>query len=177
MNIPHSTSSNKWTSPIFPFHHVSNWQVLTNEKFLQSFYNCLISVIPRVSGQELSPKGFVFIKCNSRQPFPPVKLHYPQSESDPFLSKELGYPVVISIKSPLSSCIHNCIACIHRHFITILGPKWCTLYLSLFDPSNQRFHLQIFGRRNLNRGICHTPIFDLRYHRHVLFNLDQSRPF
>ena len=45
------------------------------------------------------------------------------------------------------------------------------LYLSLFDSSNQRFHLQISGRRNLNRGICHTPIFDQGCHWHVPFKL------
>jgi len=124
----------------------------------------LKSVIPSESGQEMSPINHVssgkFKQTNSLKPFSPVKLHYPQAESDPFFSKELGYPIVISIKSPLSSCIHNCIACIH----SILGQKRCTLYLSLFDPSNQRFHLQVSGRRNLNRGICHTLIFDLRPH-------------
>jgi hypothetical protein len=44
----------------------------------------------------------------------------------------------------------------------ILGPKLGILYLSPFIPSRQRFHLHLFRWRNLNRGICHTPIFDLR---------------
>jgi len=55
----------------------------------------------------------------------------------------------------------------HEHFISILGQKWCTLYLSLFASSNQRLHLQVSVRRNLNRDICHTPIFDLRPYIHT----------
>jgi len=62
-------------------------------------------------------------------------------------------------------------------FHSILGQIWCTLYLSLFGPSNQRFHLQVFRRRNLNRGICHTPFFDLRGHWHVYFDLISLRLF
>jgi len=144
MNISHSTSSNKWTSPIFPFHHVSNWQVLTNEQFLQSFYNCLISVIPRVSGQELSPKGFVFIKL-SFQTNATVDNHFsqwnyiiPKRSWIPFPPKNLGITLLflIPVKSPLSSCIHDCITSISPAFHNILGQKWCTLYLSLFGLSN-----------------------------------------
>jgi hypothetical protein len=56
------------------------------------------------------------------------------------------------------SCIHICIISI----LGILGPKLCILYLSPFIPSRQRFHLHLSGWRNLNRGICHTPIFNLR---------------
>jgi len=155
MNTSHSTSSNKWTSlilqvltnerlPFFPFHHVSNWQVLTNEQFLQSFYNCLISVIPRMSGQELSPKGFVFIKL-SLQTNATVDNHFPQwnyiipkRSRIPFPPKNLGIPLLflIPVKSPLSSFIHDCITSISPAFHNILGQKLCTLYLSLFGLSN-----------------------------------------
>jgi len=41
------------------------------------------------------------------------------------------------------------------------------LYLSPFGPSNQRFHLQISGQRNLNRDISYTPIFDLTPYIHT----------
>jgi hypothetical protein len=47
-----------------------------------------------------------------------------------------------------------------------LVKKWCTLYLSLFHPSNQNKKKILFsfskisGWRNLNRGICRTPFFD-----------------
>ena len=51
----------------------------------------------------------------------------------------------------LSSCIHNCITSIH----SILGKKWCTLYLSLFDQSNQRFHLQVSDPSCIHN--CITP--------------------
>jgi len=124
----------------------------------------LSSVIPSMSGQEVSPLNYHFKPIHGTQSFSPVKLHYPLAESDPFLN-EFGYPVVVSWSSQnfFAFCIHNCITSIH----SILGQKWCTLYLSFFDLSNQRFLLQISGRRNLNRGICHTPIFDLRYHWHV----------
>jgi len=67
----------------------------------------------------------------------------------------LGIPLfLIPVRSPLPSRVHVYITSISPAFHSILGQKWCTLYLSLFDPSNQRFHLQISGRRNLNRGIC-----------------------
>ena len=53
----------------------------------------------------------------------------------------------------------------HSHF-WYLRSKICVFwYLSLFYPVETKiFNLHISGRRNLNRGICHTPIFDLRYH-------------
>ena len=104
-----------------------------------------------------------------------MKLHYSQVESDPFFFNEFMYPVVffIPVEPSLSSCIHNCITSIHN----VLGQNWCTLYFSLFDPSSQRFHLQISGRRNLNRGICHTPIFDSRPYVHMSFDPEQSLTF
>jgi hypothetical protein len=79
---------------------------------------------------------------------------------------ELGYPSVffIPVKPSLPSCIHNCIMSISQHLRSKIG---VLLYLSLFGPSKQRFHLQFSGRRNLNKGICHTPIFDLRSHIHT----------
>jgi len=42
----------------------------------------------------------------------------------------------------------------------MLGQKCCTLYLSLFNPLNQKFHFQVSVQRNLNRGIYHTLFFD-----------------
>jgi len=107
--------------------------------------------------------------------FPQWNYTIPKQSRIPFHQQILSISLLflIPVKMSMSSCIHNRIACIH----SILGQKWCTLDLSLFDPSNQRFHLQISRRRNLNRGICHTPIFDPRYHRHLPFNLGQSRPF
>jgi len=132
---------------------ITKCQVTSSNKrtILQLPYSCLISVIPRVFGQEVSPKSFVFINCrlnhyDSRQPCSPVKLHYPQVESDPFSSTNLGIPLwfLVPVESYLTSGIHS-----------ILGQK-------SLHPSNQKFHLQIFGRRNLNRGTCHTRIFYLR---------------
>jgi len=110
---------------------------------------CLVKMCPSIPDQ-----------YNNTPQFSPVKLRYPLAESDPFLNKfrYSHWDFSSQIKLSLSSCNHNCITNIHN----ILGQKWCTLYLSLFDQSNQRFYLQISGRRNLNRGICHTPIFDLR---------------
>ena len=107
---------------------------------------------------------------NSTQPFPPVKLHYPQVELDPFSSTNLVscccfYPQSNHLCRPAFTYIMS----ISQAFHIILGQKWCTPYLSLFDPSNQIFHLRIFKRRNLNRGICHTPIFDLTSCIHTPF--------
>ena len=53
----------------------------------------------------------------------------------------------------------------HSHF-WYLRSKICVFwYLSLFHPIETKiFNLHISGWRNLNRGICHTPIFYLRYH-------------
>jgi len=143
---------------------------------LQYFF--LKRVIPRVSGQNHilysallshinSKHAFSFslssysYQCNNTPPFSPAKLHYPLAESDPFLNKS-RYPIGIYRPSQhVFVVLHSyCITSIH----SILCQKWCTLYLSLFDQSNQRFHLQISRRRNLNRGICHTPIFALRHH-------------
>jgi len=140
----------------------------------------LSSVIPSVSGREVSLKSFVSIKL-SLWTNTIVDNHLPSATTvSPsgvgFLSaKILGIPLLflIPVKSYSPSCIHNYTTSIHN----ILSQKWCTLYLSLFDPSNQRFHLQIFGWRNLNRGICHTPFFDLRYHRHTSSDLDRSLTF
>ena len=103
-----------------------------------------------------------------------MKLHSP-SRVGSLSSTNLGDLLLflIPFKSSLSSCIHNYITSIHN----ILSQKWCTLYLSLFDPSNQGFHLQISRRRNLNRGISHTPFFDLRYHWQVSFDPDRSLMF
>jgi len=102
---------------------------------------------------------------DSRQPCSPVKLHYPKWSRIPFPSTNLGIPLLflVPVKMSLPSCIDSCLTNIH----SILGQKWCTLYLSLFDRSNQRFHLRISGRRNLNRGICHAQFFDPRWHWHV----------
>jgi len=111
---------------------------------------CLVKMCPSILDQ-----------YNNTPLFSPAKLHYPLAESDPFPNK---FRYLVGIYRPRQ----NVFAALHSYCITsthsILGQKWCTLYLSLFDQPNQRFHLQISGRRNLNRGICNTPIFDLRHH-------------
>jgi len=136
-------SSNKRTFYIFLF-TITKCQVANSNKrtISQLPYNFLISVIPRVSGQEVSPKSFVFInfrpnQYDSRQPCSPVKLHYPQAESDPFSSTNLGIPLsfLILVKSYFPPCIHNCITSTH----SILGQKWGTVYLSLFDRQIKDF--------------------------------------
>jgi len=130
----------------------------------------LSSVIPSVSGQEVSLKNLVSIKL-SFQTSMILSNHFP---SETTLSDSrvgslsqwiwvIPLLFLIPVKMSLTSYIHNCITSIR----SILGQKWCTLYFSLFGPSNQIFHLWISGRRSLNRGICHTPIFDLRSYIHT----------
>ena len=76
-----------------------------------------MSVIPSVSDQEVSLKGFVCIKQSLwtdvivDNHFSPLKLHYPLVESDPFSSTNLGILLLffIPVKSSMSSCIHTCI--------------------------------------------------------------------
>jgi len=59
-------SSNKWTFYIFLF-TITMCQVTSSNKrtILQLPYSFLISVIPRVSVQEVSTESFVFIKLSS----------------------------------------------------------------------------------------------------------------
>jgi hypothetical protein len=82
----------------------------------------------------------------------------------------LNVPVFPNNKS-LSLVIHfpTRFKVLHLHCIIsilgILGPKLGILYLSPFILSRRRFHLHLSRWRNLNRGICHTPIFDLRFNR------------
>jgi len=103
-------------------------------------------------------------QCDNRRPFlfPSEPTLFPNRVGSLSLTN-LG--ILLLFLSPVgsssSSCIHTCITSTHG----ILGSKnWCTLYLTLFGPSNQRFHLQVSVRRNLNRGICHTPIFDPNFY-------------
>jgi len=136
---------------------------------LQLPYSFLISVIPV---KKCHQKVFVFIKLSFQtnatidNRLPQWNYITPKRSRVPFPQTNLGIPLLflIPVESPLPSCIHDCITSISPAFHSILGQKWCTLYLSLFGPSNQIFHLQVSARRNLNRGICHTPIFDLRSH-------------
>jgi hypothetical protein len=69
-------------------------------------------------------------------------------------------------------------SCIRIYIISILGilgPKLCILYLSPFIPLKRRFHLHISGWRNLNRGICYTPIFDLRSRVTFIYHISLVR--
>jgi len=136
--------------------HFFEWSVPNNG--LPVFTCHSLKCHPSLSGQKVT---IIPNQYNGTPPFSPVKLHYPLAELDPFLN-EYRYPIVVSRPS------QNVFAILHSYCITsihsILCKKWCTLYLSLFDHSNQRFHLQSLRTKNLNRGICHTPIFDLRRH-------------
>jgi len=128
-------------------------------------FHFLTSVIPSVYGPEVSLKSFVSIKL-SFQTDTIIHNHFPQwnyiplAESDPFPQRIWASRYSFSSQSNHLCRLAFIIASWAFH--SILGQKWHTLYLSLFDPSNQRFHLQVSERRNLNRAICHTPIFDLR---------------
>jgi len=164
-------SSNKRTFYIFLF-TITKCQVASFNKrtILQLLYSFLISVTPeclvkRCHQKVLSSSTVVRTNTIVDNHVPQWNYITPKRSRIPFSSTNLGIPLLflVPIKSSFSSCIHNCITNIH----SILGQKWCTLYLSLFDQTNQRFHLQISRRRNLNRGICHTPFFDPRWHWHV----------
>jgi len=105
------------------------------------------SVIPNVSGPEMSPIKCLFLQTislqihfknssnvysrfyflsycyqhGSGQSFSPVKLQYLLAELDPFLQR-IWVSLFIQNKSSLSFHIHNYITSIHN----ILSQKWCT---------------------------------------------------
>jgi len=65
---------------------------------------------------------------------------------------------LIQNKSSLSSYIHDYIKSINN----ILSQKWRTCIQVSSTRQIKDSIFKISGRRNLNRGICHTPIFDLK---------------
>jgi hypothetical protein len=116
----------------------------------------------------LFPSETILLPPVVLDPFPlPFIVFLPQSGH--LRRSNLNVPVFPNNKS-LSLVIHfptrfkvlylHCIISI----LGILGPKLGILYLSPFILSRRRFHLHLSRWRNLNRGICHTPIFDLRFH-------------
>jgi len=84
----------------------------------------------------------------SRQSFSPVKLHYPLAESDPFLQWMRVSRCCFSSQS--NYLCHPAFILTSRAFIASLR-----LIESKISSSSLR-------KRNLNRGICQTPIFDLK---------------
>ena len=77
----------------------------------------------------------------------PVKPHYPQWSLVP-----------CSVNQGTQS-LPFCISHLHSCYLT--AKNWVFLIFKSLLPSKRRLRLLISGRRNLNRGICHTPIFDL----------------
>jgi hypothetical protein len=52
----------------------------------------------------------------------------------------------------------------HKHSRHLRSKIVYSVFKSLHSRHDEDFNLRLFGWRNLNRGICHTPIFDLRCH-------------
>jgi len=133
--------------------HLSSYNYLTDRRqclFHLTFIRLSILIVGKTY------QTFVFIHLSYNH-FPQWNYTIPNWSRIPFSSTNLGIPLwfLVPIKMSLPSCIHNCITSISQSFHNIFG------------PSNQRFHLRISRRRNLNRGICHTPFFDPRWHWHV----------
>ena len=137
-----------------------------------------VSRVSLTCSSSIRTSTFAIICCspsNGRLSFSPVELHSHQRSRIPLLQR-----IWVSRCCFLSQSTHLCrLAFIpaSQAFHSILGQKWRTLYLSLFGPSNQRIHLQVSRQRNLNRGICHTPIFDLTSYIHTLLDPEQSLTF
>jgi hypothetical protein len=52
----------------------------------------------------------------------------------------------------------------HKHSRHLRSKIVYSVFKSLQSRQDEDFNLHLSGWRNLNRGICHTPIFDLRSH-------------
>jgi len=120
MNISHSTSSNKWTifAIILQFSHKRHPHSV-----------CSRGVTKRFRLRQT----VVWTNTIVDNHVPPMKLHYPQAESDPFSSTDLGIfslLFLIPAKPSMSSCIHNCITCIH----SILGQKMVYFIFKSLGP-------------------------------------------
>jgi len=118
----------------------AKWQVRTNEQLAITLH-FLISVIPNVSSLNYWSEQY-----DSRQSF---------SQWNYITPSEVGS---LSQRIWVSRC---CFSFQPSHlrrpasilaswaFHSILGQKWCTLYLSLFHPSNQKFHFSNLQTKKL----------------------------
>ena len=103
--------------------------------------------------------------------------HYPSKGNRQFSSPVTLISFVPPVSIYLRFCICSYIADIHNFITRIhiiihkhLKSKLVYLIFKSLRPVDLKFSFKSPWRRNLNRGICHTPIFDLRRHWHVSFD-------